>query len=175
MTRRRLLVILLAGTAYGCTAKESDFFAPQPIEGNLLPDIDAPVFSAVKPVSGATVLNSNILSFTVNDPVGAGGAVPSGIDEATVTATVGSGAITLLNATASNYSGSFASLNDGAVSLTLSAKDRVGNTRTSILNFNLDRTAPLIVFTESPALETSSSEDSVLISTVGTVAEPNFA
>ena len=175
MMRRRLLVMLLAFVGSACTAKESDFFAPEPIDPTLLTDLDAPVFAAVKPVSSATVLNSNVLSFTLTDVTGPSGAVPSGLDEASVTATVASGPLTLLNATPSNYTGSFASLNDGAVSLTLSAKDKAGNTRTSTLNFTLDRTAPLIGFLGASSRKQDLPADSVLVLSAGTIADASFA
>lgn len=175
MLQRRFLVMVLAFTAYACTAKESDFFAPQPIDGTLLPDVDAPVFSSIRPVAAATVLNSNVLSFTLTDPSGTGTAAPSGIDESTVLATVGSVALTLLNPTPTNYSGTFASLDDGAVNLTLSSKDKAGNTRTATLTFALDRTAPLIGFTAAPLAQDASSADSILMTTTGTIADPSFA
>ena len=92
-----------------------------------------------------------------------------------VSATVGGGALTLLNATPTNYSGSFASLNDGAVSLTLSAKDKAGNTGTATLTFRLDRTAPLLAFTATPPAQDASSADSILMTTTGTIADASFA
>ena len=172
---RAILLLVLATGGYACTAKESDFFAPQPIDATLLPDTDAPIFSAIKPLSSVTVLNSSVLSFTVADSVGPNGALASGVDESTVEARLANGNLILLTAAGLNYSGSFASLNDGTISLTLSAGDKAGNATTLALNFMLDRTAPLIAFTTTPPAEAASSDDSLLATTAGTINDGAFS
>ncbi|MEO8578262.1 MAG: hypothetical protein ABI556_16250, partial [Gemmatimonadales bacterium] len=171
---RVILTVVLGIGAYGCSAKESDFFAPQPIDPTTVPDAEAPVFSSIKPVAGASVLNSNTLSFTLVD-AGLAGSLPSGIDETTVLARLANGVVIPLTATGANYTGSFSALNDGVVSLTLSAKDKRGNTGTATLNFTLDRIAPLIGFTTQPSAQSASSADSVLLTIAGTIGDAAFA
>lgn len=170
-TTKLIVVVLLAAAGYACTARESDFFAPEPVDSSILPDIDAPIFSAVKPVASATILNSNILSFTVADAAGSNGAAASGLDETTVSARLANGTAIPLTATGSSYAASLSSLSDAALSVTLSATDKAGNTRNSTLSFRLDRTAPLIGFTNAPPAQAASSADSVLISIGGTVSD----
>ena len=166
-----IVVVILAATGYACTARESDFFAPEPVDASILPDVDGPLFSTIRPVATATILNSNVLSFTVDDATGSNGALASGLEETSVSARLASGTAIPLTATGTNYSGSLASLSDGALSITISATDKAGNTRNSTLNFRLDRTAPLIGFTNAPPAQTASSADSVLISIGGTVSD----
>jgi hypothetical protein len=171
---RFILGLILAAAGYACTATESDLFAPEPIDATRVPDVDAPVFTAIKPAPGVTVLNSNTLSFSLADPPGASG-VPSGIDDASVLARLANGIVIPLTASASTYTGSFASLNDGVVSLTLSAKDKLGNSGSAALNFTLDRTAPLIGFTTTPPAQAESSEDSLLLAIAGTIGDAAFS
>lgn len=170
-TMKLIVVVVLAATGYACTARESDFFAPEPVDASILPDVDGPLFSTIKPVATATILNSNVLSFSVDDPTGSNGALASGLEETSVSAKLASGTAIPLTATGGNYSGSLASLSDAALSITISAADKAGNTRNSTLNFRLDRTAPLIGFTNAPPAQTVSSEDAVLMSFGGTVSD----
>jgi hypothetical protein len=170
-TMKLIVVVILAATGYACTARESDFFAPEPVDSSILPDVDAPLFSTIKPVATATILNSNVLSFTVDDATGSNGAPASGLEETSVSARLGSGTAIPLTATGATYAGSLASISDGAMSITISATDKAGNTRNSTLNFRLDRTAPLIGFTNAPPAQTASSADSILMSIGGTVSD----
>ena len=170
-TMKAILVAVLAMTSYACTARESDFFAPEPVDSSILPDVDAPLFSTIKPLATVTILNSNVLSFTIDDAAGSNGAPASGLEETSVSARLASGTAIPLTATGANYSGSLAPLSDGALSITISATDKAGNTRNSTLNFRLDRTAPLIGFTNAPPAQSTSSADSVLVSIGGTVSD----
>lgn len=137
-------------------------------------DIDAPFFQGIRPVPSATVLGSNILSFLVSDAQGSNGATPSGVDDATVTATLGTGARLALMRNGL-YVGSFAALPDGPVNLTLSAKDKAGNTGTWPLTFTLDRTAPVIALTMTPPQQMSSSADEASFNIGGTISDASFS
>ncbi|MEO8578128.1 MAG: hypothetical protein ABI556_15565 [Gemmatimonadales bacterium] len=167
-------VLIVASASYGCPGKDSDFFAPVPIDASAVADLDAPIFSAIKPVPGATVLNSNVFSFTLSDPAGSNGGTPSGVDEASVSARTATGSTLTLIVTGLNYSGSLGSLSDGVVSLTLSAKDKAGNTRSSVVSFTLDRTPPVIALTTTPPPQMSSTDDTVSIDVAGTIADGAF-
>lgn len=170
-TMKLIVVAVLAAAGSACTARESDFFAPEPVDSSIVPDVDAPLFSAVKPVTTATILNSNVLSFTVDDAAGTNGAPASGLEESSVSARLAGGTAIPLTATGASYTGTLGGLADGAVSITLSATDKAGNIRNSSLNFRLDRTAPLIGFTNAPPAQSASSADSVLIGIGGTVSD----
>lgn len=171
----RGLIVALAFTSFACWAKESDFFAPTQLDPSLLPDITAPIYSNIRPLSTVSVLNSNVLSFTLADPSpGSNGATASGVDVSTVTAKLPSGTSIPLTASGLNFTGNLSSLSDGAVSISLSAKDKAGNTGTSSLGFNLDRTAPVINLTTVPPATQSSSSSSLDKTIGGRITDSNF-
>src|SRR5687768_15189708 len=170
-----LMTMVIPLTAAMCWSKDSNFFEPEPLDATLLPDLDAPIYGQIRPIQGVGVLNSNVLSFTLNDPAGTNGAVPSGIDPPTVSARLANGTAIPLSANGVNYTGSFSTIPDGALTVSLSAKDKAGNTGTGSLSFSLDRTAPNVALTTTPATTATSEADSVRYTVGGTVADPHLS
>jgi hypothetical protein len=175
MTRRAGLAGLLAVAAAlaACDRKEAAFFR---LVGESGPGEDntAPVFSSPQPPATSLPVNVDAFAIQVTDPP-VDGAPGTGVDPASVTALVSGGGSLPVTVDLPTVTIDVSSLPDGAVQVTVSARDRAGNQSVFTFSHVLDRTAPTVAFLLVPPAEDATNAPTYPATvTVAVGTDPGF-